>query len=60
MQNDLPTRVAAEPWNKGKLVGQKPPEAARYLGHPNPAPARSPPARPSDVQPGHRQQAAGR
>jgi hypothetical protein len=31
MQNDLPTRVAAEPWNKGKLVGQKPPPKRRDI-----------------------------
>ena len=45
------------PWNRGKLVGSKPPQAQGGLGNPDPAGARWQAARPRPVQPGDRQQA---
>ena len=56
----METNQTREPWNKGKLVGQKTTtEAKGYLGHSHPSPERSPATRPGHVQPGNRQQAAG-
>ncbi len=48
------------PWNKGKLLGQKPPlKLKEVLDNPNQASADPPLPGFGPVQPGHRQQAAG-
>ena len=47
------------PWNKGKLIGAKPPlQAEPRLVDPDQAADRGAHARPGAVQPRHRQQAA--
>ena len=54
------TNGSVTPWNKGKLLGQKPPLKLKEIwGHPDSAAIGSSSPRTCIVQPRHRQQVAG-
>ena len=57
-RSEPPIVKPRSPWNRGKLIGQKPPLASGGLVNPHSSPAERAIARSCDVQPGNRQQAS--